>query len=29
MLKKVKAKIKAGEKLDTDEEEFAFEKELM
>lgn len=28
-LKKVKAKIKAGEKLDTDEEEFAFEKELM
>ena len=29
LLKKVKAKIKAGEKLDTDEEEFAFEKELM
>jgi elongation factor 3 len=28
-LKKVKAKIKAGEKLDTDEEEFAFEKELL
>ena len=29
MLKKVKTKIKAGEKLDTDEEEFAFEKELL
>jgi elongation factor 3 len=29
MLKKVKAKIKAGEKLDTDEEDFALEKDLM
>jgi elongation factor 3 len=29
LLKKVKAKIKAGEKLDSDEEEFAFEKELL
>jgi elongation factor 3 len=29
MIKKVKAKIKAGEKLDSEEEEFAFEKELM
>jgi elongation factor 3 len=29
MLKKVKAKIKAGEALDSDEEEFAFEKDLL
>jgi len=29
LLKKVKAKIKAGEPLDSDEEEFAFEKELL
>ena len=29
MIKKIKAKIKAGEALDSDEEELAFEKELM
>lgn len=29
MIKKIKAKIKNGEALDSDEEEFAFEKELM
>lgn len=29
MIKKVKAKIKAGEALDSEEEEFAFEKDLM
>ena len=29
LLKKVKAKIKNGEALDSDEEEFAFEKELL
>jgi elongation factor 3 len=29
MMKKVKTKIKAGEKLDSDEEEFAFENELL
>ena len=28
-LKKVKGKIKAGEPLDSDEEEFAFEKDLL
>lgn len=29
LIKKIKAKIKAGEALETDEEEFAFEKDLM
>jgi elongation factor 3 len=29
MIKKIKAKIKAGEALDSEEEELAFEKELM